>query len=134
MPRGGARLGAGRPKGPPGAKKAADIAALVVETMTKQAKTHAAPEIPPPPPPELPTSITTKYDDPLDFLKAVMNEPMVPLITRQDAAKALMPFKHAKIGETGKKAAAAEKAKQTASKFGPGRPPLKAVGGTGGPA
>lgn len=130
MPRGGARPGAGRPKGPPGAKKAADIAALVVETMQSRAKAQAGPSAPPPPPPELPDSLTKTYDDPLEFLTAVMNEPKVPLIARQDAAKALMPFKHAKKGETGKKEAAAAKAKETgAARFGAAAPPpLRAVG------
>lgn len=129
MPRGGARLGAGRPKGPPGAKKAADIAALVVETMKNQAKSPAVPPVPPPPPPKLPESLTVHYSDPLDFLTAVMNEPKVPLIARQDAAKALMPFKHAKKGETGKKEAAADTAKRAAGgKFGAATaPPRLAV-------
>jgi len=130
MPRGGARPGAGAPKGPRGVKKAADIAALVVETMRSGVKAPAGPPVPPPPPPELPESLTKTYDDPLDFLVAVMNEPKVPLIARQDAAKALMPFKHAKKGETGKKEAAATKAKETgAARFGAAAPPpLRAVG------
>lgn len=130
MPRGGPRPGSGRPKGSTKAKKAADIAAVILETMTTQAKTpQKAPE-PPPPPLELPESITRPYDDPRDFLKAVMNEPKIPMITRQDAAKALMPYMHAKKGETGKKEAATEKAKETgASRFGAvSPPPLRAVG------
>jgi phage terminase small subunit len=41
--------------------------------------------------------------DPLLFLLKVMDHPMVPLNIRMDAAKSLMPFKYAKLGETGKK-------------------------------
>lgn len=131
MPSGGRRPGAGRPKGATKVKKAADIAALVVETMAKQAKAPGKAPEPLLPPPELPPALTRHYDDPLDFLTAVMNEPQIPMITRQDAAKALMPYKHAKKGETGKKEAAAAKAKETgASRFGAAAPPpLRAVGG-----
>ena len=129
MPRGGVRMGAGRPKGPPGAKKAADIAALVVETMQKAAKAPKAPTPEPPPPAPLPSALAKQYDDPRDFLRGVMNDPEVPLVARQDAAKALMPYEHAKKGETGKKEAAADKAKAIGqSRFGQASPPpLKAV-------
>jgi phage terminase small subunit len=47
---------------------------------------------------------------------------------RADAAKALMPFRHKKLGEGGKKEDAAKKAGAVVSKFAPKAPPLKVVG------
>jgi phage terminase small subunit len=43
------------------------------------------------------------FSDPKAFLKAVMNEPKADMRQRVDAAKALMPFEHPKLGEGGKK-------------------------------
>jgi phage terminase small subunit len=49
---------------------------------------------------------------------------------RQDAAKALLPYQHAKLGETGKKVQQANAAKEVASKFTPAAAPkLVAAGG-----
>lgn len=65
-------------------------------------------------------------DDPLAFLKAAMNSREASLRMRLDAAKALMPFMHPRMGETGKKDAANAAAKATGAKgrFQPGtRPP-----------
>lgn len=138
MASGGRRPGAGRPKGTTKVKKAADIAALVVEAMRPAPKRTensgspigqalAALQATAPDAPPLPESLTQQYDDPLDFLAAVMNEPKVPLIARQDAAKALMPYKHPKKGETGKKQQAADAAKTAGNRFTAGAPPLRAV-------
>lgn len=55
------------------------------------------------------------YEDPLDFLKAVMNDSGSDAKLRVSAAQTLMPFFHAKKGEGGKKEAKATAA-QTASK------------------
>jgi hypothetical protein len=128
MPRGGARLGAGRKPDPEKAEKRAaarakpaEKAAGVIGAALTALKATA------PDAPELPESLTVTYDDPLDFLAAVMNEPKVPLIARQDAAKALMPYKHPKKGETGKKQQAADAAKTSGSRFTAGAPPLRAV-------
>jgi phage terminase small subunit len=41
--------------------------------------------------------------DPVEFLTNVMNEPAADLRLRIDAAKAMLPFKHKKLGEGGKK-------------------------------
>jgi phage terminase small subunit len=41
--------------------------------------------------------------DPVEFLTKVMNEPAVDLRLRIDVAKAMLPFKHQKLGEGGKK-------------------------------
>jgi phage terminase small subunit len=41
--------------------------------------------------------------DPVEFLTNVMNQPAADLRLRIDAAKAMLPFKHKKLGEGGKK-------------------------------
>ncbi|PIT08772.1 hypothetical protein BGI30_07895 [Snodgrassella alvi] len=51
-------------------------------------------------------SVSPPSDDPLQFLLKVMNDEDLPPKLRVDAAKALMPYKHGRIGETGKKEAA----------------------------
>ncbi|PPA05863.1 terminase, partial [Pseudomonas sp. MWU12-2312b] len=53
-----------------------------------------------------------EFDDPRDFLKAVMNQPEVEPRLRVDAAKALMPYIHGKVADQGKKEAVADAAKQ----------------------
>ncbi|MEH6434301.1 terminase small subunit [Massilia sp. DD77] len=65
--------------------------------------------------------------DPVEFLTNVMNEPAADLRLRIDAAKAMLPFKHKKLGEGGKKDQKDEEAKKVASRFSAARPPLKAV-------
>ena len=66
--------------------------------------------------------------DPVEFLTKVMNEPAADLRLRIDAAKAMLPFKHKKLGEGGKKDQANDAAKGAAGRFGAARPPpLKAV-------
>lgn len=58
-------------------------------------------------------------NDPLEFLTQLMNDPAAEMRMRADAAKALLPFKHPKLGEGGKKdqkLADAEKA--AGGKFG----------------
>lgn len=51
-------------------------------------------------------SVSPPSDDPLQFLVMVMNDDSWPHKLRIDAAKTLMPYKHGRIGETGKKEAA----------------------------
>lgn len=59
------------------------------------------------------------FEDPLDFLRTVMNCSLVELNDRKDAAKAMLPYMHAKKGEGGKKDAKKDAAvKVLASKFG----------------
>nr|WP_288355645.1 terminase small subunit [uncultured Pseudomonas sp.] len=69
--------------------------------------------------------------DPIAFLERMMANELEDPKLRIDAAKALLPYKHAKKGELGKKEQAKEKAGQAAGgKFGPRQPPqLKAVPG-----
>ena len=67
-------------------------------------------------------------DDPIKFLTNIMNEPAADIRYRIDAAKAMLPFKHQKLGEGGKKDAQADAAKKAANKFGtPAAPGLKRV-------
>ena len=83
-------------------------------------------------PPKPPTilELSATYDDPAKFLRAVMNDSGTDLKLRTDAAKALMPFVHQKLGEAGKKAAKDDAAKKVASRFAPAAPPkLVAAGG-----
>ncbi len=68
-----------------------------------------------------------EFDDPRDFLVAVMNEQGAEPKLRVDAAKALMPYLHGKVADQGKKeqkAAAADEVSK--GRFG-ARPPPKLV-------
>ena len=68
--------------------------------------------------------LAATYDDPEKFLRAVMNDAKTDAKIRVDAAKALMPYVHAKKGEGGKKEEAADRAKRAgAGKFAPSVPP-----------
>lgn len=68
-----------------------------------------------------------KYDDPITFLEDLMNHPAMPVAVRADAAKQLLPYKHARIGETGKKESKVERAKNVVKgKFRPKSPPRQA--------
>jgi hypothetical protein len=75
MPRGGARPGAGRPKGSKdkdaAGKPKVDLAKILAGTY------HAA--------------------DPASFLEEVMRDPNVPLLLRIEAAKQAAPFRNAKL-------------------------------------
>lgn len=68
------------------------------------------------------------YSDPKDFLMAMMNDIESDPKLRQDAAKALMPFTHQKLGEGGKKEAQKERAtKAGGGKFAAATPPKLVV-------
>lgn len=72
------------------------------------------------------------FDDPMDFLKAVMNEQSAEPKLRVDAAKALLPYKHGKVADQGKKEQKAAAADQVSKgRFG-ARPPPKLVVNNGG--
>jgi len=71
-----------------------------------------------------------QHQDPKAFLLAAMNDIALEPKMRIDAAKALMPFVHQKLGEGGKKEQQQENAKKVASRFAPSAPPkLVAAGG-----
>lgn len=81
---------------------------------------------------ELATIEIPETEDPKVFLTALMNCPKAGVKARLEAAKALLPFEHSKIGEKGKKATKAEGAANAAAegnKFGARAAPaaLKAV-------
>src|SRR5262245_47225786 len=66
--------------------------------------------------------------DPLEFMRALMNDIEAEPRLRLDAAKALASFTVAKPGEQGKKEQKADAAKVAAKgKFGSAAPPLRAV-------
>lgn len=72
----------------------------------------------------------TNFTDPKAFLIAAMNDSRTEPKLRIDAAKALMPFVHKRLGEGGKKEQRDEAAKKVASRFAPAAPPrLIANGG-----
>jgi phage terminase small subunit len=65
-----------------------------------------------------------KYRDPKPFLLDIMNDVNQEYRLRVDAAKALLPFTHKKMGESGKKEDRNERAKKVAKgKFHAGLPP-----------
>lgn len=94
----------------------------VVNTSEKK-EGAVAPPVPPP-------SIG-QFDDPLKFLMAVMNDATEDIDVRKDAAKAMLPYKHPKMGETGKKDAKSEAAKKAANKFAVQQPPKLVVNNQG---
>lgn len=69
--------------------------------------------------------------DSVEFYEAVLSNPRVPLSKRMEAAKNLLPYQHAKIGEKGKKETKADGAKAAAAggnAYATRKPPsLKAV-------
>lgn len=71
-----------------------------------------------------------KYADPKSFLLDVMNLAGLPIPVRADAAKQLLPYMHARMGETGKKEAKKDSARAIArgrSKFATKAPPQLSV-------
>jgi len=75
-------------------------------------------------------ALSKLYEDPKAFLKAVMNDTVSDMKLRVDAAKAMLPYEHARLGEGGKKEQKNAAAKTAASKFAPAQPPkLVAAGG-----
>jgi len=92
---GGARPGAGRK---PKEKQVLDLSSIMADALT--------------------------HKDPKAFLLAVMNDGATEARLRVDAAKALMPFIHQKIGEGGKKDEQQNAAKRAgAGKFSAAAPP-----------
>jgi len=84
-------------------------------THGKKVNTPAVKPEPEPAPKTIPEE--GQYDDPLEFLKSVMNNRAEDIDTRKDAAKAMLPYLHSKKGEGGKKDAKQAAAKAVASKF-----------------
>lgn len=71
-----------------------------------------------------------KGTDPKEFLMSIVGDECADPRVRIDAAKALLPYTHPKLGEGGKKEQRNEEAKKVASRFAPAAPPkLVAAGG-----
>lgn len=75
------------------------------------------------PEPEDGSGVCRVYSDPKDYLLDDMNDPNLDRKDRRDAAKALMPFLHARKGEGGKKEERQKAAEKVASKFSRQAPP-----------
>lgn len=103
-----------------GSRMAKDPAIVKFLGERKAAPKTAKRSAPPPPPDDDPDDLLgTGYVDPKVFLLSAMNNALLEPRQRIDAAKALLPFTHVKLGEGGKKdqkQAAAEKA--ATGKFG----------------
>jgi len=95
---GGARPGAGRPPNQP--------QKLEVQSVAPEAMAHQDPKL---------------------FLLSLMNDSEADVRLRVDAAKALMPFLYAKMGETGKKEQKQENAEKIISRFAQAEPPRLVV-------
>ena len=68
--------------------------------------------------------LRTDYTDSLDFMRQAMNNAKLPLGVRFDAAKQLLPYEHARIGEKGKKESKQDAAREVGrGKFAPKKPP-----------
>jgi phage terminase small subunit len=96
----------------------------------KDASAPAAPATAPPPAPRATFDINAAlmHSDPRAFLLAAMNDKDLEAKLRIDAAKALMPFTHAKLGEGGKKDQQQDAAKKAgAGKYGSAEPPKLAA-------
>ncbi|PXX14502.1 terminase small subunit [Paraburkholderia tropica] len=92
------------------------VAAQRIESESKAAPPKsAAPDRSPPP--DFDPYAMTSFTDPKAFLIAAMNDGRTEPKLRVDAAKALMPFVHAKVGEAGKKDAKGAAAEKAANKF-----------------
>ncbi len=77
-------------------------------------------------PANVPNMPRDKYSDAKQFLIDVMNLAGLPIAVRADAAKQLLPYMHARIGEVGKKEAKKENARAIARgrhKFSTKAPP-----------
>lgn len=83
----------------------------------------------------VPTMPRKHYADALLFLRDVMNHSQLPIAMRADAAKQLLPYQHARMGEQGKKEKAKERAYAIAgsgrAKFAPktAPPPMRIIKG-----
>ena len=101
-----------------------DIAAFLAEH--KKSAPIAGPAAAPPTTaiPTFDISSALMHSDPKAFLLAAMNDGALDPKLRLDAAKALMPFTHTKLGEGGKKDQKQDAARKAgAGKFGSSEPP-----------
>jgi phage terminase small subunit len=106
---------------------------VVLYLAAQRIQQESKPKAEPPAPeeksvPKFDVESMTNFTDPKAFLIAAMNDGRTEPKLRVDAAKALMPFVHAKVGEAGKKDAKADAAKKVgAGKFAATAPPKLVV-------
>lgn len=112
--------------GPAGSRlvKDKDVAAFLAANQKSPPVAGARVAPPPPPAPTFDISAALMHSDPRAFLLAAMNDAALDAKLRIDAAKALMPFTHTKLGEGGKKDQKQDAARKAgAGKFGSSAPP-----------
>lgn len=97
--------------------------ALYLSAARGQAEADAPKVAPTAPVPLVMSAAAGHYKDPKEFLLDAMNMLEFEPKHRLDAAKALMPFMHQKLGEGGKKEQAQANAEKVASRFGALAPP-----------
>lgn len=108
------------------------VIAYLAEHRREPDSSPATAAPPPAPAPSFDLNKALQHSDPRSFLLAAMNDVALDPKLRIDAAKALMPFEHRKLGEGGKKEERQDAAKKAGSgKFGAAPPPLRVVGGKG---
>ena len=104
-------------------EKDSDVLAAMARTVAVQERKKSAPPAVDPDP-----HIPAAADDPLEFMRRMMNDLEAEPKLRLDAAKALASFTVAKPGEGGKKDQKADAAKQAGQgRFAAAPPPLRAV-------
>jgi phage terminase small subunit len=109
-----------------------DVIAFMKKKRVPEPAVEVSADEPKTPPPVV-NNLSGNFDDPLEFLKSVMNDLTEDTDVRKDAAKAMLPYIHPKKGEGGKKDArnAAAKIAAGASKFGAMAPPKLVVNNKG---
>lgn len=104
-------------------EKDPDVLAAMGRMVAVAEKPKAAPPVADPDP-----HIPAPADDPLQFMRNMMNDLAADPKLRLDAAKSLAAFTVAKPGEAGKKGQKADAAKQAGQgRFAASPPPLRAV-------
>lgn len=129
MPRGGARVGAGRPRKPDSvrslaaAKRAAKASAKPNESAPKRGATKSKLSVSGPV-----GSVVSPHTEPLAYMLQVMNDPEADPGRRDRMAVAAAPYMHPKVGEGGKKEQRSAAAKTAgAGRFAPAAPPKLVV-------
>lgn len=113
-------------------KDPAVVAYLAAHRQAAPAKTGSAPPAPPDERPSFDLALALTHADPKTFLIAAMNDLLLDPKQRIDAAKALLPFTHQKLGEGGKKDQKQDAAKKAgAGKFAASAPPKLVVNNRG---
>jgi phage terminase small subunit len=102
------------------------LARVAASSAPDQGPAAAAPPVPLTPAFDINAALM--HTDPKAFLTIAMNDQALDAKSRIDAAKALLPFTHAKLGEGGKKDQKNDAAHKAASgKYGSAEPPKLAA-------